>query len=161
MLPSDDKTAWGDGPWVNEPEYASWTTGVGLPCVAKRLTGTGQWAGYVGVPPDHPRHGQDARGLIAHGTIVAMTGDDLGLDPGYWWWFGFDCGHSALGDFVPGYAYVSRSLHLPTEATVNDSTLVYRDLAYVSKWCAVLALQLSRTVDQFITGSSRTLFRCP
>lgn len=57
LFPDEEKRAWGDGPWVNEPDRVEWRY-KGLPCLLKRGP-LGNWCGYVGVPPEHPLHGQN------------------------------------------------------------------------------------------------------
>jgi len=55
-----DKTAWGDGPWQDEPDRAEWRDEVtGLPCLALRTERSGHWCGYVALPADHPWVEQD------------------------------------------------------------------------------------------------------
>lgn len=53
-----DKTAWGRSPWTDEPDKRQWLDAAsGLPCLAVRNSGGGNWCGYVGVPREHPWHG--------------------------------------------------------------------------------------------------------
>jgi hypothetical protein len=41
-----DKSAWGPGPWTDEPDKVQWTdTATGLPCLAKRNPRGGHWCG--------------------------------------------------------------------------------------------------------------------
>lgn len=52
-----DKTAWGDGPWLSEPDKRQWQDeATGLPCLIVRGP-VGALCGYVGVPKEHPLHG--------------------------------------------------------------------------------------------------------
>lgn len=52
-----DKTAWGPGPWQDEPDKAQWIDpATGLDCLIVRSPASGALCGYVGVPPDHPWH---------------------------------------------------------------------------------------------------------
>ena len=53
-----NKSTWGDGPWMAEPDKEQWpdeTTG--LPCLIKRNQ-FGALCGYVGVAEGHPWFGQ-------------------------------------------------------------------------------------------------------
>ncbi len=53
-----DKSAWGPGPWQDEPDKVQWTDeATGLPCLMLRSRHGGNWCGYVGVAPDHPAFG--------------------------------------------------------------------------------------------------------
>jgi hypothetical protein len=52
-----DKSAWGQGPWVYEPDKRQWQDpATGLPCLIVRGP-VGALCGYVGVPPGHPAYG--------------------------------------------------------------------------------------------------------
>lgn len=136
-----DRQAWGDGPWVSEPDRAEWKDELtGYPCLAVRSS-LGHWCGYVAVSPNHPAHGKgydtvhemsdqvavhggltyasECRGHICH---VPEAGE-----PDNVWWLGFDCAH--CGDRSPGM-----------KALFEDD--VYRDLPYVRSECANLASQL-------------------
>lgn len=54
---NQDKTGWGDGPWVSEFDKAQWVDeATGLDCLIVRGP-VGALCGYVGVPPEHPWHG--------------------------------------------------------------------------------------------------------
>jgi hypothetical protein len=54
--PREDKQAWGDGPWVDEPDKMQWQDAdTGYPCLAVRGP-SGSWCGYVGLSEPHPLH---------------------------------------------------------------------------------------------------------
>lgn len=55
-----DRSAWGPGPWQEEPaDKMQWVdAATGLPCLAVRGP-FGAWCGYVGMTPDHPLYGVD------------------------------------------------------------------------------------------------------
>lgn len=56
---TQDKTAWGPGPWQDEPDKAQWVDPTtGLDCLIVR-NGGGALCGYVGLPAGHPWHGKD------------------------------------------------------------------------------------------------------
>lgn len=58
-----DKSAWGPGPWQDEPDKRQWQDeATGLPCLIVRNP-AGALCGYVGVSKEHP-----AFGLAADGT---------------------------------------------------------------------------------------------
>jgi hypothetical protein len=63
--PEIDKSGWGEGPWMNEPDKIHWidpTTDLDVLMVRNH---SGAWCGYVGVTEGHPffRTGYDACGL--------------------------------------------------------------------------------------------------
>lgn len=143
-----DKTAWGDGPWLNEPDKKQWQdVETGLPCLAVRNR-SGAWCGYVGVPQTHPWHGYDDRHELIVDTINVHGGltfssacahgedESQGIchrpDPGEpdnVWWFGFDCAH--WNDLSPAYQ----------QAGLPDCAQ-YRTLLYVERQVSKLARQL-------------------
>jgi hypothetical protein len=135
-----DKTGWGDGPWMNEPDREEWIH-AGYACLIKRSE-LGNWCGYVGVDNEHPYYGKgyndasvsvhggltyaDAcQGTICHVPAPGMP-DDI-------WWFGFDCAHA--------YDYVPQLKALMKRLKRHDDD-VYRDLAYVKAEVNGLAEQL-------------------
>lgn len=147
-----DKSAWGNGPWLNEPDKVQWVDeDTGLACMAKRHPRYGHWCGYVGLPPEHPAHGKHyddpfLENIFIHGGITysEFYADDdeiTGIcrflpepnDPDPLWWFGFDCAH--LGDLSPG---------VPDMGLNRFQEPVYRDLEFVRRSCSKLAQQLLR-----------------
>lgn len=153
-----DRSAWGDGPWQDEPDKVQWTDdATGLPCLTVRNT-MGSWCGYVGVAEGHPLyqvsygacvyghedcydHAPDGM-LEVHGgiTFSDMCADDqqpYGVchipepgQPDHVWWLGFDTAH--CNDLAPSMAqYYSHE---------RD---VYRTLEYVQNECTALARQLA------------------
>lgn len=142
------KTRWGPGPWEDEPDEAQWIDeATGLECFAARNPHVGVWAGYVGVPRQHPLYGvrrdvcpvgcaaapdcghTPEGSILVHGGVTyagrsprrrGARGDQSVADQ---WWFGFDCGHA--WDGCPAIAGGE-----------------YRTLAYVRDQCADLARQL-------------------
>lgn len=158
-----DKSKWGDGPWLAEPDKVQWRdAATGLPCLANRNPHSGSWCGYVGVYPGHRWYdvpynnfdnyaeGPDAK-VEVHGGLTYSNRCREGTDESHGichvaepgeakpWWFGFDCAHAF--DLSPGYArYLTPNLHMPDE--------VYRDLAYVKGECARLAAQLAQLAHE-------------
>jgi hypothetical protein len=157
-----DKSAWGDGPWHDEPDRLEWEH-AGLPCLAVRGPEfSGHWCGYVAVPPGHPLHGKpfsdEAVCVEVHGGLtyanrckghichVPKPGapDDV-------WWFGFDCGHAS--DLSPamharylgkGYPFSDEPYDHAKAVAANDwLTEVYRTLDYVQVEVNRLAEQLA------------------
>lgn len=56
-----DKSSWGDGEWLHEPDKKQWTDqDTGYPCLIVRNR-VGALCGYVGVPLDHPYFGKTDR----------------------------------------------------------------------------------------------------
>lgn len=73
-----DKTAWGDGPWQDEPDKKQWRDeATGLPCLAVRGPG-GHWCGYVGVGPSHPWHGKSYSACVSPERHEPHEGDAEG-----------------------------------------------------------------------------------
>lgn len=126
VKPEVNREGWPSGPWDFEPDYDSWRSEHGYPCIARRNR-SGAWCGYVGVPPGHPWHGKhydavyDFEGdyLEVHGglTYSDKCRPDIGIchvpEPGEsddFHWLGFDCAHSCdtyptqPHDFVDQYA---------------------------------------------------------
>ena len=160
-----DKSNWAKGEWDNEPDKIQWQDeAAGLPCIIVRNR-MGGLCGYVGVPPLHPAHGGTYDGehtvvLDVHGglTFAGKCGrgpesesichkpaegesDDV-------WWLGFDCCHA--GDFYP---YMNKlRAQLPDLQAIHDDYRglipedIYRDVAYVTKECEQLAIQLQEFV---------------
>lgn len=151
-----DKSGWGPGAWQDEPDKVQWPDeATGLPCLAVRNRDSGNWCGYVGVPPGHALHGKDYNdvdagvhgGLTfadachpgdteAHG-ICHVPGDG---EPEHVWWFGFDCAHAY--DLSPGREAYWRK-HGEARFLSGPET-IYRTLAYVKADVATLAEQLRR-----------------
>src|SRR5260370_13368695 len=104
-----DRSAWGPGPWDDEPDRVEWRS-QGFPCLMVRSP-MGSWCGYVGVSWTHPwfhRHYDSVYGHTAHGglTYAASCSDNPFVchvpapgEPKRIWWVGFDCAH--FGDLVP------------------------------------------------------------
>lgn len=146
MPKEDDKSSWGDGPWVSEPDQKKWTDeATGLPCIAFRNQYSGHWCGYVGIDPTHPWHGEhyDAISVEVHGGLTysekcrgtichtPKPGESDNI-----WWFGFDCAHFGVGDVSPmTEAFRKTVLKYEIAAT-------YKTLSYVEEECASLAMQL-------------------
>src|SRR5437870_1777392 len=67
-----DKSAWGDGPWLIEPDRCQWRHRSGLTCLALRNMLFGFWCGYVAVPNGHPAYERhyDALDLSVHGGLT-------------------------------------------------------------------------------------------
>jgi hypothetical protein len=160
-----DKSAWGEGPWQDEPDKVEWRDeATGYPCIAKRANpDIGVWCGYVAVPPGHPAHGKDYDdvNVDVHGglTFAGACREDAPRatavchvpkpgEPADVWWLGFDCGHAL--DVMPAMLAHFRQLHEKTGDPIwqepersDEWRPVYRDLAYVQAECARLAEQLA------------------
>lgn len=143
-----DKSAWPDGPWMDEPDRVEWKH-AGLPCLIVRHPHHGYLCGYAAVPPGHPYHGRShndldleigvnysdfCSGLICH---KPETGE-----PDNVFWFGFDCGHAF--DFAPGHEARMKELGfppLPSFAPLFDP--VYRTIPWVKARVEKLAEELA------------------
>ncbi len=138
------------GPWDDEPDKIQWVDpGTDLDCLIVRNP-MGALCGYVGVPPGHPWHGLDYNdvdvdvhgGLTFAGSCNENAPEGHGIchvpEPGRpddVWWLGFDCAHS--DDVVPFIA--DRQAE---ECSPGWPNPVYRDVAYVSDQCRLLAVQV-------------------
>lgn len=165
MVHEYDKAAWGNGPWLSEPDRVDFTH-AGLPCLLLRGP-FGAWCGYVAVLPGHPWHGlgysqciekhdhDDEWSCYDHcpGSKVSVHGGLTYAGPcrppichvpaagesDDVWWFGFDCSHA--------YDYVPRLAMLGSSGLAD----VYRDLAYVRYEAEQLAEQLASLVPDVPT----------
>lgn len=153
-----DRSEWGPGAWDGEPDKVQWKDdATGLACLANRNHHSGNWCGYVGVPPGHPLHGKGYDDVKigedgypdVHGglTFAEECGEAdapcRGIchipepgEPEHLWWFGFDCHHGM--DFAPGSAAFARS-----RGWDEDDRKRYRPLAYVKAECTSLAAQIA------------------
>lgn len=154
-----DKSAWGDGPWADEPDRLEWRDDkTGLPCLALRSPVLGAWCGYVAIPPGHPWHGADYCDLevyAAHGGGLTFAGP---CDPGEGpdqichvpmpgepddvYWIGFDCGHAT--DVAPAMVAYNRR-HGLTWMSALDETVgaTYKTLEYVKTICTLVAYEVA------------------
>lgn len=140
-----DKTTWGSGPWLAEPDKEQWADeATGYPCLLKRSP-LGALCGYVGVPEGHPWHGADydavepypdVHGGLTYASLCQEGPEDETIchvpapgEPEPLWWLGFDCAHS--GDLMPA------------ERHYFDGELygTYQTAQYVKDQCARLAAQ--------------------
>lgn len=149
-----DKSAWGDGPWQNEPDKIQWLDEkTSLPCLAVRHKRYGNWCGYVGVGPEHPFFNMDSQDVYekadvrVHGGLTFSdfcTGQEHGIchvvEPGEndrVWWLGFDCSHS--GDLSPGFKLLTNTIAPAIHFKFNEN---YRNIDYIKAQCSKLAEQL-------------------
>lgn len=69
-----DRSGWGIGPWMDEPDKAQWVDpDTGLDCMVVRNGRMGNLCGYVGVGPDHPAFGKHYDSLAdidVHGGLT-------------------------------------------------------------------------------------------
>lgn len=153
-----DKSDWGPGPWQDEPDKIQWVDeATGLDCLVNRGP-LGNLCGYVGVPPEHPAHGQDYNDVRAgdgewpdvHGGLTfadaCQEGEDESVGichvpgpgrPDDVWWLGFDCGHS--GDVCPGMDARGLAAGMPPLRFGGET---YKTVGYVQRECTKLAAQL-------------------
>lgn len=158
-----DKSAWGAGPWQDEPDKLQWLdAATGYDCLVVRGP-SGAICGYVGLPPEHPCHGANYESVRAprdkdgdrvwievHGglTFAGLCQEDVSEDQGIChvplpgrpdkvWWLGFDCAHAY--DILPGRA-AREVTQIYEPFTVSGSS--YRDVGYVRREVAKLADQL-------------------
>lgn len=141
-----DKSAWGPGPWQDEPDRKEWRH-AGFVCLIVRVPSHGALCGYVGVPPGHPWHGKGYDEVETAFPDVSVHGgltyaDQCGGrvchvpepgEPDDLWWLGFD--HAHAFDLSPAYAIRMSELYGP----LSDSDEVYRDMAYATDGVQSLA----------------------
>jgi len=147
-----DKSGWGDGPWLTEPDKIQWRDeATGLPCLIVR-NDMGGLCGYVGVGPENKFYGveyTEVDDVAVHGGLTFSGLCDVGeneeqrcvtichtVEKGESddvWWLGFDCGHCY--DKLPGLAKYPGMRERPMD--------VYRDVAYVTEQIENLAKQLA------------------
>jgi hypothetical protein len=151
-----DKTVWGRGDWLSEPDKVQWEDQeTGLPCLAVRNPTMGHWCGYVGVSEGHPffnieyNTGDPAPDCVLeiHGGIAfsdfcqewheepRICHEPEPGEPDRVWWLGFDCAHH--GDMSPGSASVLKRAGF---SGFTDES--YKSLEYVKGECRSLAEQL-------------------
>ena len=148
-----DKTKWGQGPWLFEPDQVQWVDeATGLTCIARRNMRGGNWCGYVGVNDGHPyfKKGYDDVEADVHGglTYADLCEGEPGEgichlpapgEPDAVWWLGFDCAHA--WDRRPGDEAMWREIGKP-ELALPEPNARYRTLQFVKDECAKLAAQL-------------------
>lgn len=150
-----DKSAWGPGPWQDEPDKAQYQDEVtGYPCLIVRNF-LGALCGYVGVNKGHPAYGREyddelLQGIYIHGGLSFAGGCQKGEEsraichlpepgePDDVYWFGFDASHA--GDWSPNASFMAYPSEVVSQAGRGQD--VYRDLSYVREEIRGLALQL-------------------
>jgi hypothetical protein len=139
-----DKTAWGEGPWQDEPDRQLWfDEATGFPCLINR-NGLGTFSGYVGLPKGHPWHGSNRIPAAVYNGPDYAGPDiaDISADEGYWW-IGFAC--VALNDLSPPLVGVAKYLADKGKSAEFLSDLisgqVYHTAEFVRAECAKLAKQ--------------------
>lgn len=152
-----DKSDWGDGPWLTEPDKIQWQDeATGLPCLIVRNTRvTGALCGYVGVAEGHPdfEKGYDGVEVEVHGGLTFASfctdSDDESShichrpapgEPDHVWWLGFDCAHA--GDVSPAMDARCRKSPFGTTLHGDGWEETYKPIAYVKAEVTQLAAQL-------------------
>lgn len=139
---SIDKSAWGAGPWEDEPDLVAWTH-KGVPCLVVRSPVTGSFCGYTAVTPQHIHYRRDCGkpNVECHGGLT-YSGEIEGFG-GEVWWFGFDTAH--FGDYLPAIMGpgLGRALGLEIAGIAGRAT-TYKALPYVRAEVESVAVQLMR-----------------
>ncbi|WP_462370335.1 hypothetical protein [Oxalobacter formigenes] len=126
-----DKSKWGDGPWMSEPDYEKWTdAATGLECLIRRSV-TGALCGYVKIPEDNPLHNvayqnKPLSQILVHGGLTFAG--DIENDGQYW--VGFDCAH---------YTDICPAIFIMPGFNRGE----YKDIEFVRQQCRLLADQVS------------------
>jgi hypothetical protein len=156
-----DKSAWGDGPWMTEPDRVQWEH-AGYACLIVRHPNHGYLCAYVGIDRAHPFYGKNplkenlpvdanlnygacCNGLICHVPAPGMPADV--------WWLGMDFAHAfdlapalrarerAMAARIPRLAELEkRQQELESEAPFLRE--IYRTVAYATAQTEALAEQL-------------------
>ena len=123
-----DKSKWGDGPWMSEPDYEKWTDEApGLECLVIRSMSSAL-CGYVKIPESHPLHGVEytnkpLTGILVHGGLT-FSGD---RENDGQHWIGFDCAHYL--DICPAISEM---------VVFREGS--YKDIDFVRSQCRILAM---------------------
>lgn len=157
--PELNKSEWGEGPWMTEPDKPQWTdAATGFVCLIIRNR-MGALCGYVGVEPEHSffeqKYNSEAlNALKVHGGLtfsdhcqpgpieqtichIPAPGESDNI-----WWLGFDCAHA--WDFMPQMIAFEKK-YFP-DFTNLWKDCIYRDIAYVQAECASLAAQIAGAI---------------
>src|SRR5208282_2578011 len=114
-----DKSKFGEGIWMTEPDELDWITSSGFPAYIRRNS-MGFLCGYVGVSKDHCLYGKDYENFYyfdVHGGITfSGTIEKYGVEL---FWIGFDVGHA--GDLIPAFK----------EMNYSNFGATYKDIGYV------------------------------
>lgn len=152
-----DKSAWGPGPWQDEPDKEQWSDeATGFACLVLRSE-IGSLCGYVGVPEGHPWHGVscwDLNGLdLRRELTFSGECDEAGPEcktichvaPGEpeLWWLGFHCAYAS--DLSPTLFVLPAGVEIPGSSFLRESQ-TYRPVSYVKALCAALALEAKNAV---------------
>lgn len=144
-----DKSGWGAGPWMDEPDKRQWVTMAGLPALIVRNRRSGSLCGYVGVTTGHPSFENSEEDYDVHGGVTfsgfCRAGDESEtichiVEPGEddkTWWIGFDCYH--WNDMAPGDVARNKEQGWPS----MEPRAIYRPFEYVEKQCEGLAQRLT------------------
>ena len=141
--PQEKREMWGDGPWVNEPDYEKFSY-KDYEGFILRNPSMGFLRGYLILQKNLTEEEQD--NIDIHGGITYYEKKEEGT-----YIIGFDCGHYL--DYMPAREYIERRLceYLPQSKEVAEKSLElykeiknpdsYRDIEYVKS-------QLRSLVDQ-------------
>jgi hypothetical protein len=157
-----DKSTWGDGEWMSEPDKMQWTDeATGLPCLIVRGP-SGALCGYVGVSSSHPAFEKDFSDVdvSCHGGLTfadKCSGTEHGIchkvedgEDDNVWWLGFDCYHGC--DIGPGAEARYRAKGI---RSLHDSDAKYRTVDYVKREVTRLAEQLKAIATQPHAASAK------
>lgn len=168
-----DKSAWGFGPWQDEPDKLQYVDGAtGLPCLIVRNPFYGYLCGYIGVREGHELYGvhfsecplrcgaaecghTPETKLQTHGTINFSEPCDPDGEvvkvaichdvqgEDRVWWFGYDCARTSERDYTPHPAWIHFARKQLGGRPLPPRPWVYRSLEYVIAVNEGLAPQLA------------------
>lgn len=103
ILSEEDKlTWWGEGPWIDEPDYVEFEH-KGIKCIVKRVffyegvhVFGGHFCGYCNIPEYHPLYNKFDGDSFDNFSFLSVHGGITFAENG---WIGFDCAHAR--DIIP------------------------------------------------------------
>jgi len=148
LKPEQKKEMWGEGRWVDEPDYVEFEHNKAQ-CLIRRVycpegeNGEfifgGHLCGYVLLPENHPfrNKGMDVESQVHQG--ITFNGYFLNDLENYY--IGFDCGH--MNDIIPSLQKLYKEINEKIKwfGFVEDSFFkpTYKDIEYVKGECKKLA----------------------
>lgn len=126
----------GTGPWINEPDEATWQEYVGYLCWMRRPWGT--WNAYCTVPRTHPWFGLNYDAELPGSTTPEETIQVHGglTFAGTWfsegdWWFGFDTAHA--WDISPTSPVMTGAVYRDMDYVINETRSLAKQLKEKAK----------------------------
>lgn len=167
FTPEEKTLWWGDGEWVNEPDFIKFTC-EGFECQIIRLAVQepnapetfkfgGHLNGYVKIPEDHPYFNKDYSEIDIDCHRGLTFGEISALGE---FWIGFDCAHSS--DIIPSHEHIMNTREWGREITqqlkefkekfnIKNSSLfdkTYRNIDFCIEECKSIVEQLRKKSER-------------